>query len=394
MRKKRFEPKIWFVCMLVFAVATAAIGVQAQEIKLLGIGRLSGKMLDHSSLNDALRDGTPHNQFGGISGLERLGESDEYLALPDRGPKDGAVDYQTRFHHLRIKVDPNQEPVVAVELLGTTLLKDEIGRPLVGRSAAFGGPGQLQRFDPEGIRAAGDLVFISDEYGPFLFQFSADGKLQRRFELSPYMKVANLAPDKKETDLNEVGRQSNGGMEGLAIDASSEKLIGLMQKPLIQDSLRNEDKKPVGKLCRVVIQGTKSDEQGELVYVLENPDYKLSEILAAGGNRYLVIERDGESGNDIGYQRIMEIDLTGATDVKGQVSLNPDEVGKSIVPVKKRTLIDLLDSKYGLKGPGMPEKIEGLAWGPKLADGRRTLIVSIDNDFVSENDSLFYVFAW
>lgn len=391
---KRFQPKSWLACLAVFAVLTTGSGVEAQEIKLLGVGRLSGKMLDNSSLTDALEDGTPHNQFGGISGLERIGDSDEYLGLPDRGPKDGAVDYQTRFQRLRIKVDPKQDPVVAVELLGTTLLKDESGRPLVGRSSAFGGPGQLQRFDPEGIRATADAVFISDEYGPFMFQFSNDGKLQKRFQLSPYLSVENLAADKKETDLNEVGRPSNGGMEGLAFDSASGTLVGLMQKPLLQDSVRDEKKKLVGTLCRVVVQGVKSDEQRELVYVLENPDYKLSEILSAGENRYLVIERDGESGNDIEYQRIMEIDLSGATDVKGQVALDKDAVGKKIVPVKKRTLIDLLDSKYGLKGPTMPEKIEGLAWGPKLADGRRTLIVSVDNDFVTENDSLFYVFAW
>jgi hypothetical protein len=389
-----FEGKRWIAGLLLSVAALCNLHVQAQEIELLGVGRLPGKMQDRSALDEALEDGTPHNQFGGISGLEQVGDSDEYLALPDRGPKDGAVDFQTRFHRLKIKVDPQQNPAVAVELLGTTLLKDESGRPLVGRSAAFGGPGQLQRFDPEGIRATTDSVFISDEYGPFLFQFSTDGKLQKRFQLSPYFSVAKLAADKKETDLNEVGRPSNGGMEGLALDSSNGTLVGLMQKPLLQDSVRNEEKKPVGTLCRVVVQGVKSDEQRELVYVLENPDYKLSEILSAGENRYLVIERDGESGNDIEYQRIMEIDLSGATDVKGQVALDKDAVGKTIVPVKKRTLIDLLDSKFGLKGSTMPEKIEGLAWGPKLADGRRTLIVSVDNDFVSENDSLFYVFAW
>jgi hypothetical protein len=389
-----FEGKRWIAGLLLSVAALCNLHVQAQEIQLLGVGRLPGKMQDRSALDEALEDGTPHNQFGGISGLEQVGDSDEYLALPDRGPKDGAVDFQTRFHRLKIKVDPQQNPAVAVELLGTTLLKDESGRPLVGRSAAFGGPGQLQRFDPEGIRASGGNVFITDEYGPFMFQFASDGKLQKRFQLSPYLSVAKLAPDKKETDLNDVGRQSNGGMEGLAYDSASGTLVGLMQRPLLQDSVRDEKKKPVGKLCRIVLQSTASDEQRELVYVLENPDYKLSEILAAGDNRFLVIERDGESGNDIGYQRIMEIDLTGATDVKGQVALDKDAIGKSIVPVKKKTLIDLLDAKYGLKGATMPEKIEGLAWGPKLADGRRTLIVAVDNDFVTENDSLFYVFAW
>jgi hypothetical protein len=42
----------------------------------------------------------------------------------------------------------------------------------------------------------------------------------------------------------------------------------------------------------------------------------------------------------------------------------------------------------------MPEKIEGLALGPALADGRRTLVVTTDNDLKTENPSWFWVFAF
>jgi hypothetical protein len=41
----------------------------------------------------------------------------------------------------------------------------------------------------------------------------------------------------------------------------------------------------------------------------------------------------------------------------------------------------------------MPEKIEGLSFGPALADGRRTLLVSTDNDLIPENPTLVWVFA-
>ena len=41
----------------------------------------------------------------------------------------------------------------------------------------------------------------------------------------------------------------------------------------------------------------------------------------------------------------------------------------------------------------MPEKIEGLAFGPDLEDGRRLLLVTSDNDFVSQNPSYIYAFA-
>jgi hypothetical protein len=41
----------------------------------------------------------------------------------------------------------------------------------------------------------------------------------------------------------------------------------------------------------------------------------------------------------------------------------------------------------------MPEKIEGLTFGPKLADGRETLLVGTDNDFESKAASYIWVFA-
>ena len=46
-----------------------------------------------------------------------------------------------------------------------------------------------------------------------------------------------------------------------------------------------------------------------------------------------------------------------------------------------------------LAGSDFPEKVEGLAFGPDLTDGRRLLIVAIDNDFVAEKPILLHAFA-
>lgn len=43
--------------------------------------------------------------------------------------------------------------------------------------------------------------------------------------------------------------------------------------------------------------------------------------------------------------------------------------------------------------PGFPEKIEGLAFGPDLADGRRLLIVTTDNDLSADTESWIWAFA-
>jgi len=64
-----------------------------------------------------------------------------------------------------------------------------------------------------------------------------------------------------------------------------------------------------------------------------------------------------------------------------------------IVPVTKTLFLDLLNPKFGLKGKDFPAKIEGLAFGPNLPDGRKLLIITTDNDFKPEEPSWIYAFA-
>ena len=69
------------------------------------------------------------------------------------------------------------------------------------------------------------------------------------------------------------------------------------------------------------------------------------------------------------------------------------ELPKTIVPVQRREFLDFLDPRWKLAGDRMPEKIEGLTFGPTLPDGRRTLLISTDNDFESASPSFIWVFA-
>jgi hypothetical protein len=62
------------------------------------------------------------------------------------------------------------------------------------------------------------------------------------------------------------------------------------------------------------------------------------------------------------------------------------------VPANKSLFIDLLDPQYGLAST-IAEKIEGLAWGPNLADGRHLLYVVSDNDLNPALDTQIFAFA-
>jgi Esterase-like activity of phytase len=89
------------------------------------------------------------------------------------------------------------------------------------------------------------------------------------------------------------------------------------------------------------------------------------------------------------------VNLNGATDVSG-MTLPTGALPAGIMPVQKSLFIDLLDSDFGLQNHddrAIAEKIEGLAWGPDLPDGRHLLYVISDNDLVPSLPTQIFAFG-
>src|SRR5262245_56582318 len=172
-------------------------------ITLIGKGLVSGSALDKSGLTGVIcQAGNPANcvpkaLFGGFgSALTYTGHNNVYIAVPDRGPFDGLTDvpYLDRIHFLKITTNLGASfPNINVTLLDTRLLSNERGDVFVGAAGSFdidatgsskrrGEPAPL-RFDPEGIRIGfpGSL-FISDEYGPYIYEFDVFGLLSGRID--------------------------------------------------------------------------------------------------------------------------------------------------------------------------------------------------------------------
>ena len=107
------------------------------------------------------------------------------------------------------------------------------------------------RLDPESIRVSNDglSVFVSDEYGPYVYQFLRfDGLRLRTFQLPEKFFVSTLSPmGNTEIANNTIGRVANKGMEGLAITPDGRTLVGIMQNALIQDASDG-----ASKLLRIV----------------------------------------------------------------------------------------------------------------------------------------------
>jgi hypothetical protein len=398
------KPSLLILCVLI-DVLVPAFCVHAAEnqpagrpvIEYLGTAEISGNSVDLSGLSDQLENGEPHNRLGGISALEYTGKGSLYIALPDRGPDDGATGYACRFHLLDITVSPgHQDPVVA-GLKQTNFFVDPMGRKFSGSSAVLDATSALAgRLDPEGCRHSADgTIYVSDEYGPHLLAFDMQGREIRRYGLPDHLMVAHRSALKDdEIARNLSGRASNRGMEGLAISPDQTRLYGIMQSSLLQDAVKKRSGKVHGQYARIVEVDIASGDVREFAYPMADSSYGVSEILACGPGQFLVLERDSEPGTDAAFRQLVWIDLKDAVDISSEDKLPADHLPAGIRPVLRRPFLDFLSPDFPLAGPAMPEKIEGITFGPALPDGRKLLLVSVDNDFEAARPTLIWAFAF
>jgi hypothetical protein len=373
------------------AAAEPSICEALSACTLHGVGEISGTALDGLALvPPVLEDGTPNGQVGALgSAIAYTGEGDLYVAVPDRGPKDGATSFTSRFYLVRVALDGAR---VVTELVAATPLRQATGAPHTGLKYLFdaaNGPGSL-RFDPEGVRVSPrGTLFVSDEYGPTLGEFAPDGKQLRTLRLPEKFLIAR--PDVENAELpprNVSGRQANRSMEGLAISPDGGKLYGAMQSPLLQDGALDRSNARIG----ILEIDTRSAKAHEFLYPLESPRHGVSEILAVDAKRFLVLERDSLPGAAAAFKRLYLIDIQGATDIGRVASLPVTGTPPNVTPVSKRLFLDMLHPAYGLAGVTFPEKIEGLAFGPDRADGKHVLVITSDNDAAATEPNRFYVF--
>lgn len=405
----------WRAMLAPLSIAVCALAANAgsavPSVELAGVGTVPGNATDLSGLSGEIsnaNDGTKHvpmNLLGGFgSGIAYTGYKDFFIAVSDRGPFDGVTDpaYPDRFHIFRFTLDPDNKTITP-GLVDTRLFMNRTGENFVGESSAFNTqrPAKSLRFDPEGVRVTHNgRLLVSDEYGRYIYEFNRFGKLRHRIRVPDKFEIENPSADgNTELMTNTKGRQANRGMEGLAISPDGGILFGLMQNPLIQDGALDQSFKRIGINSRLLKVNLGAGLTQEFVYQIEPGNGSkngMNEILAVNDHQFMVIERDGKAGTDALTKKIYLIDIAGATDVSSFDSLPQSctaEVDCPFTPVSKTLLIDMLSPDFGLAGPDFPEKIEGLAFGPDLPDGRHVLYVSSDNDLDPANPSYIFAFA-
>jgi hypothetical protein len=354
---------------------TAPRGATARtpQLRLIGQATLAHRLMFRN---------TP---VGGLSGLDYDPARDVWYALSD----DRSEFAPARFYTLRIVLTPQR--LATPELLDVVTLRQPGGRPYPGR----GEDGEVA--DPEALRfrpQTGTLLWTSEGdarlgLAPFVREVDAAGHALREFSLPPM-----FAMDRAQRS----GPRNNLAFEGLALTPDGSGAWVAMENALVQDG-------PMpgvglaGGPCRFTlfdVAGGRALRQ--IAYLPDaipqapvpasaHADNGVSEILMLDAHRLLVLERAYMAG--VGNSlRLYLIDTRQGTDTLGQPVLRAGEFRAA----PKTLLADF--AAFRDAGLERLDNTEGMAWGPLLPNGHRSLVFVSDDNFNPAQVTQFLAFEF
>ena len=343
---------------------------------------LAGDALDLSSGTQAER------RLGYFSDIYYDPSRKQWWGLSDRGPGGGVLPYDTRVQ--RFEVDISATGAISNFRVVQTVKFMQGTQPFNGLAPS---PTNVlgRAFDPEGlvIHPKNGNLLVSDEYGPSLYEFDRTGQFIRAFTtpagLIPRNATTGVANFANDTG-NTAGKRTNRGFEGLAISAD-----GAFAYAMLQSATLNEGGGS-GIHNRIVkFDMTTGTAVAQYAYAMERADQGqgISALVSIGNDKFLVLERNNRGigpGATLATadKAVFQIDLAGAVDVS---NVTLPATGAFAGAVKKGAkVMDLAANTLPALGNKSPEKWEGLAVGPQLANGNYVVLVGTDNDYsVTQN---------
>lgn len=333
--------------------------------------------------------------LGGLSGVAYDAANDRYYAISDDRSQAGPA----RFYTFTTTTNAAGQQT-GVNFTNATPIRQADGSLFPALSV-----------DPEGIALTRNgTVFISSEGeanpaagrvgSPFVNEFNLTTGQQVR-SLPVPTKFLPVFQDLNNNGVLENSEQVSGirnnlAFESLTISPDQRYLFTATENALFQDG-------PVastttGTRSRILQYNLVTGQpEKEYLYVTDsvalapNPSTGfatngLVDLLAIDDRgTFLALERSfsvgtvGTPGNTGNTIKVYEVSLQGATDISFYSSLNSLTTAQlaAIQPAQKRLVLNL-DS---LNLPTGTDNIEGLAFGPNLPDGRRSIVLVSDNNF-------------
>lgn len=218
---------------------------------------------------------------------------------------------------------------------------------------------------------------IIEGKSPSVFTTNSLGKLVYNYTIPSYFipnKIAKL--------------KHNGAFEGSSKSSNNKGFWVAMESPLIVDGDEPTFKKTASPIRITYFDNTSKKATKQFAYLLEQITKSskgkvnlngLTAILEYKDNHFFIIERTYQSGYGAhgNIIRIFEATVeTKTTNILNVASLKEAEY----TPLKKRLLFNFEDVKNQLTD-GIIDNIEGITFGPTLANGNKSLLVVSDDNF-------------
>ncbi|MDJ0517986.1 MAG: esterase-like activity of phytase family protein [Trichodesmium sp. MO_231.B1] len=355
-KNQRYKSLIFTLVTCLFILVTTAIVIKSMTQATIPQITFLGEVNFPTGLK------FKNTEVGGLSGITYNPDQQIYYAISD----DRSSKAPARFYTLKIDLESEKISEETVTFIDVTTLLDETSKPFPPST-----------IDSEGITFTGTNLFISSEgdrkrqVQPFIREFSLAGKQLR-----------NLPLPEKFPIKTDSGIRNNMALESLTITPSQKYLFTATENALVQDGA--EANVSTGSPCRILQYDLiKGQPENEFLYITEpmtstsnnSGGFKtngLVELMALDDTHFLSLERSFslDTGNMI---KLFQVELSNADNIQQINSLNSKFT--NISPVKKELLLDLRNLEL------ISDNIEGMTFGPKLPDGRRSLILISDNNF-------------
>jgi hypothetical protein len=370
---------------LLFLVVFPAFLLSCSNLKQTAENKSTPSLKLVSSIEIPFDETFQNTKVGGLSGIDYDTKNDLYYLISD----DRSMFNDSRFYTAKIRLLENK--VQAIDFQSVSALTNET-RKVYGNWNIT----PTTSADPEDIRfnpKTNTLVWSSEGAR----MLTADKEVLQNTSLN-FMDLKGgflgnvTLPENLKMQQQEKGPRNNGTLEGITFDKKYKNIYTNIEEPLFEDGDQANTSK--GGLIRFYQFDAKTKKNtAQFGYQLEpiarEPNPKgafgvngVSAIQYYGKNQLLVVERSYSSGTQACTIKVFLCDLKKATNVKNHPSLQ----NQKIELASKKLILNMDDLGIFI------DNIEGLSFGPKLANGNPSIIFVSDNNFSDKQKTQLLVF--
>jgi hypothetical protein len=370
---------------LIFLAVFPAFLFSCSNLKQTAENKATPSLKLISSIEIPFDETFQNTKVGGLSGIDYDEKNDLYYLICD----DRSVFNDSRFYTAKINLA--QDKIKSFAFQNVTYLKDQ-----TGKSYGNWNTSPNTSADPEDMRynpktntlvwsSEGARVITTEKevlQNPSLNFIDIKGDFLGNVTLPENLKMQKL----------EKGPRNNGTLEGITFDFKYKNIYTNIEEPLFEDG--NQANTSKGGLIRLYQFDAKTKKNtAQYGYQLEpiarEPNPKgtfavngISAIQYYGKNQLLVVERSYSTGTQACTVKIFLCDLKKATNVKNHPSLQNQKLELAF----KKLVLNMDDLGIFI------DNIEGLTFGPKLANGNPSIIFVSDNNFSDKQKTQVLVF--